>query len=106
MNQNKQPELNRVKIAQGVSSGMKLKDVRPVYPEEAKRARIQGKVVMSAVISKAGDVSDVEVLEGPIELVVSAVNAVREWKYRPYMLNNEPVEVLTTITVIYTLSEF
>ncbi len=59
---------------------------------------------MSVVISKSGDVIDVEVLDGPIELAVSAVNAVRQWKYRPYVLNGQVVEVHTMITVIYTLS--
>jgi protein TonB len=59
---------------------------------------------MSAVISKSGDVVDLEVLDGPIELAVSAVNAVRQWKYRPYVLNGVPVEVRTQITVNYVLS--
>ena len=59
---------------------------------------------MSAVINKNGDVVDLEALDGPIELVVSAVNAVRQWKYRPYLLNGEPVEVMTQITVNYTLA--
>ena len=59
---------------------------------------------MSAVISQNGEIVDLEVLDGPIELAVSAVNAVRQWKYRPYILNGEPVEVHTTITVNYVLS--
>jgi len=59
---------------------------------------------MSAVISKTGDVVDLEVIEGPIELVVSAVNAVRQWKYRPYVLKGEPIEVDTQLTVNYTLT--
>ena len=59
---------------------------------------------MNAIISKSGDIVDLEVLDGPIELVVSAVNAVRQWKYQPYVLNGEPVEVTTQITVHYTLS--
>jgi protein TonB len=59
---------------------------------------------MSAVISKNGDVIDLEVLHGPIELSVSAVNAVRQWKYRPYVLNGQAVEVRTEIMVNYVLS--
>ena len=83
---------------------MIIEKVPPVYPSQAKYAHIQGSVLMSVVISKSGDVIDVEVLDGPIELAVSAVNAVRQWKYRPYVLNGQAVEVHTMITVIYTLS--
>jgi TonB family protein len=98
------PQVVRVKVSQGVNQKMRIKDVAPVYPPDAKYAHIQGTVVMSVVISKNGDIIDVEVLTGPIELVVSAVNAVRQWKYRPYMLKGEPVEVQTQITVNYVLS--
>ena len=94
----------RVKIGQGVSQGLLIKQVRPVYPDQARYARIQGSVKLNAIISKTGDIVDLEVLDGPIELVVSAVNAVRQWKYQPYVLNGEPVEVVTQITVNYTLS--
>lgn len=97
------PQVDRVRVAAGVSQGLILKKVEPVYPQQAKYARIQGAVVMSAIINKNGDIVDLEVLEGPIELVVSAVNAVRQRKYRPYVLNGEPVEVMTQITVKYTL---
>ncbi len=99
-----QQKILRVRVSQGVTQGMKIKDVSPIYPEGAKRARIQGPVVMHAVIDKNGDIADVEVVNGPIELAISAVNAVRLWKYRPYLLKGEPVEVDTTITVNYTLS--
>lgn len=98
------PQVNRIRVSSGVTQGLLVKKVPPVYPEQAKYARIQGMVVMSAIISKNGDVTDLEVLEGPIELAVSAVNAVRQWKYRPYLFRGEPVEVDTTITVNYTLS--
>ena len=80
--------------------------MQPVYPPEARHKGIQGQVLMKAVISKAGDVVDLEVIDGPLELAVSAVNAVRLWKYRPYILNGEPVVVDTQITVIYILSQF
>lgn len=98
------PQVMRVRVASGVTRGLIVKKVQPVYPQQAKYARIQGSVIMRAVINKNGDVTDLEVLDGPIELAVSAVNAVRQWKYRPYVLNGEPVEVMTTITVNYTLS--
>jgi TonB family protein len=95
---------SRVRVSQGVTAGMVVKKVQPIYPEQARQARIQGTVRMSAIISKTGDVVDIEVTEGPIELVVSAVNAVRQWKYRPYLIKGEPVEVDTQLTVNYTLS--
>jgi TonB family protein len=94
----------RVRVAQGVSVGLLIKRVNPVYPADARYAGIQGVVRLSAVINKNGEVVDLEVLDGPIELVVSAVNAVREWKYRPYLLMGDPVEVQTEVQVNYTLS--
>jgi TonB family protein len=93
-----------VRVVPGVEQGLKIKSVAPIYPEEAKYRHIQGSVHLKAVINKTGDVVDLEVADGPIELVVSAVNAVRQWKYRPYMLQGQPVEVSTTITVNYVLS--
>lgn len=101
---NSPPPPSRIRVSQGVTTGMVIKKVQPVYPEQARQARIQGTVRMSAIISKTGDVMDIEVVEGPIELVVSAVNAVRQWKYRPYLLKGEPVEVDTQLTVNYRLS--
>jgi protein TonB len=98
------PQPVRIRVATGVTLGLLVKRVQPVYPEQAKHAGIQGAVVMHAVISKNGDVSDLEVLDGPMELVVSAVNAVRQWKSRPHLSKGEPVEVDTRITVNYTLS--
>ena len=91
----------RVKIGQGVSQGLLIKIVRPVYPDQARYAHIHGSVKLNAIIGKAGDVVDLEVADGPIELVVSAVKAVRQWKYKPYVWNGEPVEVTTQITVNY-----
>ena len=74
-----------------------------IYPDEARHERIQGTVVLRAVINKTGDVVDLEVVDGPVELVPSAVTAVRQWKYRPYLLQGRPVEVTTQITVNYAL---
>jgi TonB family protein len=94
----------RVRVTQGVSQGLLIKKVNPIYPADARYAGIQGTVRLSAVINKNGDIIDLEVLDGPIELVVSAVNAVRKWKYRPYLLMGDPVEVQTEVQVNYTLS--
>ena len=78
--------------------------VTPVYPPEAKKARIEGKVELDAVIGKDGDVEQLKVVSGPKELQQSSLDAVRQWTYKPYLFNGEPVEVRTTINVIYTLA--
>jgi TonB family protein len=92
-----------VKTPLGVAAGLLIKKVQPTYPEEARRNRVQGSIRMAAVINKTGDVVDLELIDGPIELAVSAVNAVRLWKYRPYLFNGEPVAVDTQVIVNYTL---
>jgi TonB family protein len=76
-----------------------------VYPPEAKAAHIQGAVVLSAIISKTGTVENLQVVSGPKELVTSALDAVKKWTYKPYLLNGEPTEVQTTITVNYSLAD-
>jgi TonB family protein len=76
----------------------------PVYPPEAKKARIQGKVILEAVIGKTGHVENVKVVSGPAELQQSAMDAVRQWVYKPYLMKGDPVEVITKITVNYTLA--
>lgn len=96
---------SEVRVASGVSTGLVLRKVQPVYPPEARQDRIQGTVRMTAVISEAGNVVDLEVIDGPIELAVSAVNAVRLWKHRPYLLNGTPVKMRTEIIVNYFLSQ-
>jgi TonB family protein len=82
-----------------------VSQVQPKYPEEAKKKRIQGAVVLNVVIGKDGTVEHVKVASGPKELRQSALVAVRQWKYKPYLLNGSPVEVDTTISVVYTLNE-
>lgn len=79
--------------------------IPPVYPPEAKKARIQGKVVLEAVIGKEGHVENLKVVSGPKELQQSALDAVRQWVYKPYLANGAPVEVTTTINVIYWLQK-
>lgn len=78
--------------------------VQPVYPELARQARIQGPVRLRAVISRTGTIENLQALSGHPMLVSAAVNAVRQWRYRPYLLNGEPVEVETEITVNFILS--
>jgi len=78
--------------------------VNPVYPPDAKKARIQGKVVLEAVIGIDGHVENLKVVSGPKELQQSALDAVRQWVYKPYLANGNPVEVTTTVNVTYTLA--
>ena len=86
-----------------MQEGNLIRRVQPTYPPLARTARIQGSVVLAAVISKAGTIDNLRVLSGPPMLVKAALDAVSEWRYRPYILNNEPVEVETQITVNFTL---
>ncbi|WP_109487929.1 M56 family metallopeptidase [Occallatibacter savannae] len=79
--------------------------VPPVYPPEAKAARIQGKVVLNAVIGVDGHVENLKVVSGPKELQQSSLDAVRQWVYKPYTVNGNPVEVTTDINVIYSLAK-
>ena len=78
--------------------------VQPQYPPLARQARVQGMVVLRAMISRQGKIENLQVVSGHPLLVQSAINAVFEWRYRPYYLNNQPVEVETWITVNFTLS--
>ena len=84
--------------------GNLVRRVQPDYPALARNARIQGQVLLSAVISKDGAIQNLQVLAGHPMLVRAAVDAVRQWRYRPYILNNEPVEVETRIAVNFSLS--
>jgi len=93
----------KINISSGVASGMLLQKVQPVYPPIAKAARVQGTVVLQAKISKTGSIEDLHVVSGPAMLQQAALDAVKSWRYRPYLLNNEPVEVETTVNVIFTL---
>jgi TonB family protein len=75
----------------------------PIYPPAAKKARIQGTVVLGAVIGKDGNIKSLRVLSGPSELQQSALDAVRQWTYKPYLLNGDPIEVETTVNIVYSL---
>jgi protein TonB len=78
--------------------------VQPIYPSIARQARVQGAVELQAIISKAGTIENLVVVSGHPMLATAAVEAVRQWRYRPYLLNNEPIEVETEITVNFVLS--
>ncbi len=91
------------RVSQGVSQGLVVKKVAPVYPATALQLRKEGPVELMATISKEGAVTGVRVLSGDLMLAKSAVEAVQRWKYHPYLLNGEPVEIETQITVNFRL---
>jgi protein TonB len=97
------PVLQTVNVSQGVSQGLLIKKAAPSYPANALRMRIEGPVQLLATISKTGDISAVKVLSGDPNLVRAAVDAVKQWKYKPYLLDGSPVEMQTQITVSFKL---
>jgi periplasmic protein TonB len=94
----------RVRVSQGVSQGLLVRRVNPTYPPLARQARIQGTVVLRAVISKDGSIENLQLVSGHPMLAPAAIEAVKQWKYKPYLLNGEPVEVDTEVQVNFTLS--
>ncbi|MGA9445948.1 MAG: energy transducer TonB [Candidatus Sulfotelmatobacter sp.] len=94
----------RIRISQGVTEGRLIQKIQPEYPAIARAARIQGQVVLSAIISKTGEIQNLVLVSGHPMLVPAAIKAVQQFRYRPFLLNGEPVEVETTITVNFQLS--
>lgn len=94
----------RIRVGGNVQSAMVLRKTAPVYPAEAKAARVQGVVHLSAIIGSDGAVQQVIVLDGPAELTQAAVEAVKQWVYKPTLLNGNPVQVETNIDVNFTLA--
>ena len=94
----------RVRVSQGVSAGLLVRRVNPTYPPLARQARIQGQVVLRAVISKDGSIEGLTLVSGHPMLAPAAIDAVKQWKYKPYLLNGEPVEVDTEVLVNFTLA--
>ena len=94
----------RVRISAGVTKGLLIQRIEPPYPTLARAARVQGDVVLSAVIDSNGHITNLLLVSGHPMLVPAAIAAVKQWRYKPYLLNGQPVEVETTITVIFTLS--
>jgi len=96
--------VKQVAVSSGVATGMLKKEIRPVYPEDAKEARIQGRVILQALIGTDGRLHDLSVIDGPSpSLIGSAMWAVSQWEYKPYLLYGEPVEVNTTVNVVFNL---
>jgi TonB family protein len=95
----------RVRVSQGVANALAVKKVTPEYPPEARKERIQGTVLMHAMIDKAGDIVELDLVTGHPILAPAAIDAVRQWQYRPYLLDGKPIEVDTQIMVNFTLTE-
>jgi TonB family protein len=93
------------RVSGGIMAGNILSKVAPVYPQEAKDQKISGSVVLHAIIGRDGAISQLDAVSGPAELRQSAIDAVRQWVYKPYLLNGQPTEVETTITVNYSLAK-
>jgi protein TonB len=93
------PSLATLRISQGVSQGLLIKRVQPKYPSNALAVHAQGAVQIEATINKEGNVTNLKVLSGDSILARAAVEAVRQWRYKPYYLNGEPVEIQTQITI-------
>ena len=96
--------MQKVRVSSGVAQGLLIREVKPEYPSLARQARIQGSVILQALIGKDGSVQNLRVISGHPMLVQAAMEAVKQWRYKPYYLNGEPVEVDTQITVNFTLS--
>ena len=95
----------RVRAGDNVMSVRLLRRVPPVYPPLARQARIQGTIILKVLISKSGDVANLQLVSGHPMLAPAAIEAVKQWKYDPYLLNGEPVEVDTNVAVNFTLSD-
>lgn len=98
------PVPQRVRVSQQVSQGLLQSSFTPLYPAEAKRKHIQGKVVLHAIVGKDGYVLDLKPISGPDELIPAAIAAVQQWKFRPFKLNDVPIEVDTQVTVDFKLN--
>jgi TonB family protein len=92
-----------INISNDVAVGLLLQKTQPIYPPIAMAARVSGTVVLQVTISKTGTITNLHVVSGPAMLQQAAMDAVKTWRYRPYLLNNEPVEVETTINVFFSL---
>jgi TonB family protein len=93
----------RIRVGGNVQQVALLRQVQPTYPPDAKRNHIQGTVLLHAIVAKDGTMKELLVISGPPELYPSALDAVRQWVYKPTLLQGQPVEVDTSISVVYQL---
>ena len=97
------PSPQTVQVSQGVSQGLLVKRVQPIYPAQALEMHLAGQVLIDAIIAKDGNITGVKQVTGNPTLGRAALEAVRQWKYRPYLLNGQPVEIETQIVVNFNL---
>jgi protein TonB len=93
-----------MRVGGDIKEPKKVRDARPLYPKIAQAAKVSGVVILEATISKEGEVRDVKVLRSIPMLDQAAIEAVRQWRYTPPLLNNVPVDVIMTVTVNFTLN--
>jgi protein TonB len=93
----------RIRVGGNVQAASLVRKVQPVYPQIARTAHVSGTVVLHAIIAKDGTIQELQYVTGPPLLMRAAMDAVREWRYKPTLLNGEPVEVDTTISVVFSL---
>jgi protein TonB len=93
----------RLTLSSGVTAGNLIAPIRPEYPFIAKAAHVEGTVVIDAIISRSGSIESTRVLRGPPMLQAAALTAVRQARYRPFLLNGQPTEVQTTITINFRM---
>jgi TonB family protein len=98
-----QPMAAPVRVGSSIAEPKKIKDVKPVYPEIAQAARVQGVVILEIIVDQRGDVRDAQILRSVPLLDQAALEAVRQWQFTPTFLNNAPTEVVMTVTVNFTL---
>ncbi len=89
----------KLRVSSGVAEGLKTHTVNPKYPREAREQGIQGDVILQATIDTKGNITNLKVAQGDPILAAASIEAVKQWRYRPYVLNGEPVEVETTIKI-------
>jgi len=90
-------------VSSGVMAGQLIYKVTPVYPAIGRAVRVEGTVVLEAMISKTGTIENLRVASGPPMLQQAAIDAVKQWRYRPYLLDGQVVEVETTVNVVFKL---
>jgi protein TonB len=95
--------IKKVSIAAGVANGLLIKKTSPDYPAIAQAARVSGTVIHQVTISENGIIEGIQIISGPAMLQQAAIDAVRNWRYKPYLLDDEPVKVDTTVNVVFAL---
>jgi protein TonB len=96
-------EQKTIRVSSGAEEGLNISRTMPQYPLIARTMRVEGTVVLAATISKAGTIENLRVVSGPVMLQQAAIDAVKTWKYKPYMLDGLPVEVETSVNVVFRI---